>query len=99
MTCHVSQLAFDAGLGLAPDPADPAPRIRRIRADIETAGPDPGARTPKIVQKHPRNAQKRPKIRRIRPHDQTAGPDPDAIAIATQFPIRALGVRERWNLR
>jgi len=43
-----------AGLGLGPDPADPADWIRRIRPDIETAGPEPGARTPARVQKRPK---------------------------------------------
>jgi len=47
-------LAPTVGLGLAPDPADPAVRIRRIRADIETAGPDPGARSPARPQKRPK---------------------------------------------
>jgi hypothetical protein len=57
---------------LEPDPADPANWIRRIRADIETAGPDPGARGPRALE----NAQNSLKLPPKRPKMLENPPDP-----------------------
>jgi len=51
---------MQSGLGLEPDPADPADWIRRIRPDIETAGPDAGARMPVRAQKRPNKSKNTP---------------------------------------
>jgi len=61
-----------SGLGLEPDPADPANWIRRIRADIETAGPDPGARGPRALENAQNSLQLPPK----RPKMPENPPDP-----------------------